>query len=63
MHVRELRDAELQAYRDEGVAFLPALADQEGINYVPLGKGPGTPSGPPVPPRPSTDPTRGLGRS
>lgn len=39
---------------------LPHLADRDGIVYVPLGRGPGTPAGPPSLPRPSTDPTRGL---
>jgi len=40
---------------------LPHLGDQPGITYVPLGRGPGTPAVPSPPPRPSTDPTRGLG--
>jgi len=34
MHVRELSDAEIQAYRDEGVAFLPALADQATVDVL-----------------------------
>ncbi len=40
--------------------FLPHLADREGITYVPLGKGPGTPTELPPPPNPSSDPTRGV---